>query len=90
MTEDAVAQLAARMADPVALPLLSAPERFGRLVRAEAERGTLSVSPDAVLASFVHMHTNRRLGTDRTAEAQTLAVARGAVRAHLDRERARA
>ncbi|WP_150494652.1 lantibiotic dehydratase [Streptomyces kanamyceticus] len=66
----------------------AAPERFGQLVREEQRRGTLSVSPDAVLASLVHMHCNRRLGTDRTAEAQTLAVARGAVQAHLDRERA--
>ncbi|MEV5978368.1 lantibiotic dehydratase [Streptomyces sp. NPDC052114] len=74
--------------DPVAEQYLAAPERFGRLVRAEEERGTLSVSPDAVLASLVHMHCNRRLGTDRTAEAQALAVARGAVQAHLDRERA--
>ncbi|MFI6055589.1 lantibiotic dehydratase [Streptomyces violascens] len=76
--------------DPVAQPHHAAPERFGRLVRAEEEKGTLSVSLDAVLASLVHMHCNRRLGTDRTAEAQTLAVARGAVQAHLDRERARA
>ncbi|WP_078868733.1 lantibiotic dehydratase [Streptomyces sp. NRRL B-1347] len=74
--------------DPVAQPHHAAPERFGRLVRAQEEQGALSVSPDAVLASLVHMHCNRRLGTDRTAEAQTLAVARGAVQAHLDRERA--
>ncbi|WP_172384662.1 lantibiotic dehydratase [Streptomyces sp. MNP-20] len=74
--------------DPAAQPYHAAPERFGRLVRAEEDRGALSVSPDAVLASLVHMHCNRRLGTDRTAEAQTLAVARGAVQAHLDRERA--
>lgn len=74
--------------DPVAKPQHAAVERFGRLVRAAEERGALSVSPDAVLASLVHMHCNRRLGTDRTAEAQTLAVARGAVQAHLDRERA--
>ncbi|MGW6530847.1 lantibiotic dehydratase [Streptomyces venezuelae] len=67
----------------------AAVERFGRLVREEQVRGALSVSPDAVLASLVHMHCNRRLGTDRTAEAQSLAVARGAVQAHLDRERAR-
>ncbi|MEV0499075.1 thiopeptide-type bacteriocin biosynthesis protein, partial [Streptomyces spectabilis] len=61
--------------DPVAQPHLAALERFGRLVRAQEEQGALSVSPDAVLASLVHMHCNRRLGTDRTAEAQTLAVA---------------
>ncbi|MFD6433346.1 thiopeptide-type bacteriocin biosynthesis protein [Streptomyces venezuelae] len=67
----------------------AAVERFGGLVREEQARGALSVSPDAVLASLVHMHCNRRLGTDRTAEAQSLAVARGAVQAHLDRERAR-
>ncbi|MEV0265484.1 thiopeptide-type bacteriocin biosynthesis protein [Streptomyces sp. NPDC050617] len=67
----------------------AAPRRFRRLVREEEERGTLSVAPDAVLASLVHMHCNRRLGTDRTAEAQALAVARGAVQAHLDREMAR-
>ena len=74
--------------DPVAEPQRAAVERFGRLVRAAEESDALSVSPDAVLASLVHMHCNRRLGTDRTAEAQTLAVARGAVQAHLDRERA--
>ncbi|MFF1379447.1 thiopeptide-type bacteriocin biosynthesis protein [Streptomyces sp. NPDC058308] len=74
---------------PEAHPLHAAVERFGHLVREEQDRGALSVSPDAVLASLVHMHCNRRLGTDRTAEAQSLAVARGAVQAHLDRERAR-
>ncbi|WP_079143479.1 lantibiotic dehydratase [Streptomyces luteocolor] len=74
--------------DPATRVHLAAPERFGRLVRAEEERGAASVSPNAVLASLVHMHCNRRLGTDRTAEAQALAVARGAVQAHLDRERA--
>ncbi|EYT82117.1 hypothetical protein CF54_15470 [Streptomyces sp. Tu 6176] len=58
-------------------------------MREEEERGTLSVTADAVLASLVHMHCNRRLGTDRTAEVQALAVARGAVQAQLDRERAR-
>ncbi|MFD9884082.1 lantibiotic dehydratase [Streptomyces alboflavus] len=63
-------------------------KRFGRLVRAQQERGALSVSQDAVLASLVHMHCNRRLGIDRGAEAQAVAVARGAVQAHLDRERA--
>lgn len=68
----------------------AAAERLGRLVRAQEERGALSASADAVLASLVHMHCNRRLGVDRTAEAQTLAVVRGAVQAHLDRERARA
>ncbi|GGZ87824.1 lantibiotic dehydratase [Streptomyces spiroverticillatus] len=65
-------------------------ERFGSLVRAAEGRGELSVSPDAVLASLLHMHCNRRLGTDRTAEAQTLAVVRGTVQAQLDRERAQA
>ncbi|MFE7119400.1 lantibiotic dehydratase [Streptomyces sp. NPDC057654] len=70
-------------------PYQAVPQRFGRLVREAEERGTLSVAPDAVLASLVHMHCNRRLGTDRTAEAQALAVARGAIQAHLDRERAR-
>ncbi|MFJ2739167.1 lantibiotic dehydratase [Streptomyces sp. NPDC087440] len=84
-----------------ALALLAAPphaddaheaaaERFGGRVRAAEGRGELSVSPDAVLASLLHMHCNRRLGTNRTAEAQTLAVVRGAVQAQLDRERAQA
>ncbi|WP_167355655.1 lantibiotic dehydratase [Streptomyces atriruber] len=76
--------------DPEPHPHHAASERFGRLVRQEQDRGALSVSATAVLASLVHMHCNRRLGVDRTAEAQALAVARGAVRAHLDRERARA
>ncbi|WP_324604200.1 thiopeptide-type bacteriocin biosynthesis protein [Streptomyces sp. Tu 6176] len=75
--------------DAVGAPYRAAPRRFGRLVREEEERGTLSVTADAVLASLVHMHCNRRLGTDRTAEVQALAVARGAVQAQLDRERAR-
>ncbi|MFH8220861.1 lantibiotic dehydratase [Streptomyces sp. NPDC018057] len=75
--------------DAVGEQYRAAPRRFGRLVREEEERGTLSVAPEAVLASLVHMHCNRRLGTDRTAEAQALAVARGAVQAQLDRERAR-
>ncbi len=75
--------------DPAGEPYREAPRRFGRLVREAEERGNLSVAPDAVLASLVHMHCNRRLGVDRTAEAQALAVARGAVQAHLDRERAR-
>ncbi|MFD8614827.1 lantibiotic dehydratase [Streptomyces sp. NPDC059631] len=75
--------------DAVGAQYRAAPRRFGRLVREEEERGTLSVAADAVLASLVHMHCNRRLGTDRTAEAQALAVARGAVQAQLDRERAR-
>lgn len=75
--------------DPVVRPQLAVPERFGRSVREVEERGALGVSADSVLASLVHMHCNRRLGADRTAEAQTMAVARGAAQAHLDRARAR-
>jgi len=43
---------------------------------------------ETVLAALLHMHHNRLVGIDPPAEARSLAVARGAVRAHLDRARA--
>ncbi|MEW2578462.1 lantibiotic dehydratase C-terminal domain-containing protein [Streptomyces syringium] len=44
----------------------------------------------AVLTSLSHMHHNRLVGTARGAEEESLALARLAVRAHIDREQARA
>ncbi|GHF51210.1 hypothetical protein GCM10010359_61960 [Streptomyces morookaense] len=41
------------------------------------------------VASLLHMHHNRLAGTVRKAEEESLALARTAVRAHVDRERAR-
>ncbi|MCC3779230.1 lantibiotic dehydratase [Streptomyces sp. UNOB3_S3] len=43
---------------------------------------------DRTLASLLHMHHNRLAGIDRTAERQSLALARAALRAHLGRLRA--
>ncbi|MGW2600221.1 lantibiotic dehydratase [Streptomyces klenkii] len=40
------------------------------------------------LASLLHMHHNRLAGIDRTAERQSLALARAALRAHLGRVKA--
>ncbi|SFJ63591.1 mRNA interferase HicA [Amycolatopsis sacchari] len=45
-------------------------------------------SPDEILRALLHLHCNRRLGTDFRAEAEVYAIARGAVQAHLDRRRA--
>ncbi|OLT29126.1 hypothetical protein BJF83_00420 [Nocardiopsis sp. CNR-923] len=39
-------------------------------------------APEQVLSSLLHMHANRLLGIDRESEAEALAVARAAVRAH--------
>ncbi|GIF73574.1 lantibiotic dehydratase [Asanoa siamensis] len=44
---------------------------------------------DSIMASLLHMHHNRLAGADRSAEARSMAIARGAVRAHLDRAKAR-
>ncbi|HWO61335.1 MAG TPA: lantibiotic dehydratase [Umezawaea sp.] len=40
-----------------------------------------------VLRALVHLHCNRRLGADFRAEAEVYAMARGAVKAHVDRVR---
>jgi thiopeptide-type bacteriocin biosynthesis protein len=40
-----------------------------------------------VVTSMVHMHCNRLLGTERDAEGQALAIARGALHAQRDRAR---
>jgi lantibiotic biosynthesis protein len=55
---------------------------YGRRLRVlgDAERGT-------ALAALLHMHHNRLVGIDPESEATTLAIARGAVAAHLDRAR---
>ncbi|WP_394835734.1 lantibiotic dehydratase [Pendulispora rubella] len=50
----------------------------------------LAVDIDDVLGSVLHMHCNRRLGIDAKSESQVMAIARGAVQAHLDRRRAMA
>lgn len=42
-----------------------------------------------VTASLLHLHHNRLAGTDRRAEEESLALARTAVRARVERERAR-
>ncbi|MFI9722225.1 lantibiotic dehydratase [Streptomyces sp. NPDC052396] len=44
--------------------------------------------PGTAVASLLHLHHNRLAGADRRAEEESLALARMAVRAHLDRERA--
>jgi thiopeptide-type bacteriocin biosynthesis protein len=56
---------------------------YGQVVRQLAPRVR-----ETVLASMLHMHHNRLIGIDPAAEARSLAIARGAVRAHLDRARA--
>ncbi|MGK5544076.1 lantibiotic dehydratase [Streptomyces sp. URMC 127] len=43
---------------------------------------------ERALASLLHMHHNRLAGTGRTAERQSLALARAALRAHLGRVKA--
>ncbi|GIJ60071.1 lantibiotic dehydratase [Virgisporangium aurantiacum] len=55
---------------------------YGRRLRAlgDTERGT-------ALAALLHMHHNRLVGIDPESEARSLAIARGAVAAHLDRAR---
>lgn len=46
-------------------------------------------SEATAVAAVLHMHHNRLAGTVRKAEEESLALARTAVRAHIDRERAR-
>jgi thiopeptide-type bacteriocin biosynthesis protein len=55
---------------------------YGRRLRAvgDADRGV-------ALAGLLHMHHNRLVGVDPGSEARSLAIARGAVAAHLDRAR---
>ncbi|MFJ6381389.1 lantibiotic dehydratase [Kitasatospora sp. NPDC092039] len=43
--------------------------------------------PTQVLLSLLHMRHNRLLGIDRAGEATAMAIARGAVEAHLERRR---
>jgi len=69
--------------------VLSLLEAFGRRLRARIDTGDTAADAGAVLASFLHMHCNRRLGIDPKAEARAMAIARGAVQGHLDRQRAR-
>ncbi|MEW2030714.1 lantibiotic dehydratase [Streptomyces roseifaciens] len=60
---------------------------YGRRLRAlpPAERWG---GEERALASLLHMHHNRLAGIDRTAERQSLALARAALRAHLGRVKA--
>ncbi|MFI8811473.1 MULTISPECIES: lantibiotic dehydratase [unclassified Streptomyces] len=59
---------------------------YGRTLR---ELGTQAgVQPTQALASLLHMHHNRLIGTDRHAEHASYAVARGATQAHYDHRQA--
>ncbi|MFD5830967.1 lantibiotic dehydratase [Lentzea sp. NPDC060358] len=58
---------------------------YGAKVRAAAADWT---SPGEILRALLHLPCNRRLGADFRAEAEVCALARGAVKAHLDRRRA--
>ncbi|MFE5121631.1 lantibiotic dehydratase [Streptomyces sp. NPDC056669] len=56
--------------------------------RAAAMRAYASVAADpSVLASVLHMHHNRLIGTSRTSEGRSLAVARGLAQADHGRRR---
>ncbi|MEU5735084.1 lantibiotic dehydratase [Streptomyces antimycoticus] len=56
--------------------------------RAAAMRAYASVAADgSVLASVLHMHHNRLIGTSRTSESRSLAVARGLAQAEHGRRR---
>ncbi|MFF2925938.1 lantibiotic dehydratase [Streptomyces celluloflavus] len=58
---------------------------YGRTLR---ELGTRAWTPPTqVLASLLHMHHNRLIGTNRQTEHASYAVARGAAQAHHDRRR---
>ncbi|GLZ35617.1 lantibiotic dehydratase [Lentzea sp. NBRC 105346] len=55
----------------------------------ELFRRTESWTPrDVALSGLMHMHFNRHVGINRPLELDSLAIAAGAVRAHLDRQRA--
>jgi hypothetical protein len=53
---------------------------YGEMLQRSNVRATAS-------AALLHMHHNRSAGIDPAAEARSLAIARGAVRAHRDRAR---
>ncbi|MEV2274871.1 lantibiotic dehydratase [Nocardiopsis sp. NPDC049922] len=54
--------------------------------RTRLDEGTSGCpAPGQVLASLLHMHSNRLLGIDRESEAEAMAVARATVRAHQQR-----
>ncbi|MFI1252267.1 lantibiotic dehydratase [Streptomyces netropsis] len=77
---------------PGGAQLLRAWERRGPAVAAYGARlrglGEAAwAEEDTVLTSLMHMHHNRLVGTARGAEEESLALARLAVRAHIDRER---
>jgi mRNA interferase HicA len=69
-------------------PLARLLPAYGALVR-DLAKDQDWIDPDAVLLSMLHVQANRLLGVDRTAEAQTYAIARGAVQSHRDRAAAR-
>ncbi|MEV0278614.1 lantibiotic dehydratase [Streptomyces sp. NPDC050610] len=56
---------------------------YGHTLRALGTRSW--TSPASVLASLLHMHHNRLIGSDGDAEQTSYAIARGAVAAHHDR-----
>ncbi|GAA0417369.1 lantibiotic dehydratase [Streptomyces luteireticuli] len=59
---------------------------YGALLRRLG--GSAWGSEATATASLLHLHHNRLAGTDRKAETESLALARTAVRSHLDRKRA--
>ncbi|MFJ3219501.1 lantibiotic dehydratase [Kitasatospora sp. NPDC086801] len=58
---------------------------YGELLRAQAESGSLPTDLDNIVHSLLHLHHNRLIGVDRTAEGKSYALLRGAVRAHHQR-----
>jgi mRNA interferase HicA len=60
--------------------------RYGNEAHALTAAGDWT-SPGEILRALLHLHCNRRLGADFRAEAEVYAMARGAVKAHVDRVR---
>ncbi|MFC5721686.1 lantibiotic dehydratase [Streptomyces gamaensis] len=80
---------------PGGAELLAAWQRRAPAVTAYRDRLRLPgaaawTSGTTALAALLHLHHNRLAGSDRRAEEEALALARTAVRAHRDRERAHA
>jgi thiopeptide-type bacteriocin biosynthesis protein len=79
-------------------PELAATEKSGQLLAAWHRRQLVVAKYSKVLRkpairmkvapALLHMHHNRFVGVDSTAEARSLAIARGVIQAHLDRMRA--
>ncbi len=64
-------------------------ERAAALARYRARLDPRWSTPDTALSALLHLHHNRLLGADRTAEERSLALARRTVRAYWSREAAR-